>query len=68
LAGDSFDNASNTVRLDGYSLAHLRAAFPVGDRFELYGRVENVFDTDYVQVAGYNSYGRNAHVGVRATF
>lgn len=68
LAGDSFDNASNTVRLDGYALAHLRAAFPVSDRFELYGRVENVFDTDYVQVAGYNSYGRNAHVGVRATF
>ena len=68
LAGDSFDNASNTVRLDGYSLAHLRAAFPVSDRFELYGRVENLFDTDYVQVAGYNSYGRNAHVGVRATF
>lgn len=68
LAGDSFDNASNTVRLDGYALAHLRAAFPVSDRFELYGRVENVFDTDYVQVAGYNSYRRNAHVGVRATF
>lgn len=68
LAGDSFDNASNTVRLDGYALAHLRAAFPISDRFELYGRVENVFDTDYVQVAGYNSYGRNAHVGVRATF
>jgi len=68
FAGDSFDNAANTVRLDGYNLVHLRAAFPVSDRFELYGRVENVFDTDYVQVAGYNSYGRNAHVGVRATF
>ena len=68
LAGDSFDNAANTVRLDGYALTHLRAAFPVSDRFELYGRVENIFDTDYVQVAGYNSYRRNAHVGVRATF
>lgn len=68
LAGDSFDNAANTVRLDGYALTHLRAAFPVSDQFELYGRVENIFDTDYVQVAGYNSYRRNAHVGVRATF
>lgn len=68
LAGDSFDNPSNSVRLDGYALASLRAAYPVTDAIEVYGRVENLFDTDYVQVAHYNTYGRNAHVGVRARF
>jgi vitamin B12 transporter len=68
LAGDSFDNAANSVRLDGYVLASLRAAYPVTDAVEIYGRVDNVFDTDYVQVARYNTYGRNAHVGVRARF
>lgn len=68
LAGDSFDNPSNSVRLDGYALASLRAAYPVTDAIEVYGRVDNVFDTDYVQVARYNTYGRNAHVGVRARF
>ncbi|WP_160352339.1 TonB-dependent receptor plug domain-containing protein [Sphingorhabdus profundilacus] len=68
LSGDSFDNASNSVRLDGYSVAHLRAAYPVGDQFELFGRVENLFDTQYVQVAGFSTYGRNAHFGVRAQF
>lgn len=68
LAGDSFDNASNTVRLDGYALANIRAALPVSDAVELYGRVDNVLDTDYTTVARYNSYGRNAHVGVRARF
>lgn len=68
LKGDSFDNAANTVRLNGYALANVRASFPVTDAVELYGRVDNVFDTDYTVVNRYNTYGRNAHVGVRARF
>lgn len=68
LAGDSFDNAANTVRLDGYALANIRASLPVTEVVELYGRVDNVFDTDYTVVNRYNTYGRNAHVGVRARF
>jgi vitamin B12 transporter len=68
LVGDSFDNPSNTVRLDGYALVAVRAALPVSERIELYGRVENTFDADYTIVNRYNTYGRNAHVGVRARF
>jgi vitamin B12 transporter len=68
LVGDSFDNASNSVRLDGYALADIRASFPLNETVEFYGRVDNVFDTDYTTVARYNTYGRNAHVGVRAKF
>jgi vitamin B12 transporter len=68
LNGDSFDNAANTLRLDGYALANVRAAFPLSDAVELYGRVDNVLDTEYTVVNGYNTYGRNAHVGVRARF
>lgn len=68
LAGDSFDNAANSVRLDGYALANIRAALPVTEAVELYGRVDNVFDTGYTVVNRYNTYGRNAHVGVRAKF
>ena len=68
MVGDSFDNASNTVRLDGYVLAGLRASYPITDEVEVYGRVDNLFDTDYVVVSRYNTYGRNAAVGVRAKF
>lgn len=68
LAGDSFDNAANTVRLDGYAVASLRAALPVSDGIELYGRVENLFDASYVTVAGYSTYGRAGYAGVRARF
>jgi vitamin B12 transporter len=63
--GDSFDNAANTVRLDGYVLTGLRAEMPIGDHFVLYGRVENLFDEKYQTVAGYGTYGRTAYGGIR---
>ncbi len=66
VAGDSYDDRGNFTRLDGYGLLTLRASLPLGERFELYGRVENVTDTDYQTVAGYGTYGRSAFVGVRA--
>lgn len=66
FAGDSYDDRGNFTRLDSYGLLTLRASLPLGERFELYGRVENVTDTDYQTVAGYGTYGRSAFVGVRA--
>jgi vitamin B12 transporter len=66
--GDRFDDASNSARIDGYALVGLRASLPINDRLELYGRVDNIFDVQYTVVAGYNSFGRNAAVGVRAKF
>jgi vitamin B12 transporter len=56
------------VGIDGYALVGLRASLPINDRLELYGRVDNIFDVQYSVVAGYNSFGRNAAVGVRAKF
>jgi vitamin B12 transporter len=62
---DSFDNAANSVRLEGYTLVGLRAEMPVNDTVSVYGRVENLFDTDYETVSNYGSIGRTATVGVR---
>ena len=56
------------IALDGYTLATIRAAVPVGNHFEVYGRVENLFGVRYETVSGYGTLGRNAHVGVRAKF
>jgi len=68
LVGDSFDDAANTVPLDGYAVVALRASLPVTDKIELYGRVENVTDARYQTVAGYNTPGRSAYAGIRARF
>lgn len=66
LVGDSFDDAANRNRLDGYALVTLRGSVTISDQFELFGRVENLFDADYQTVAGYGTYGRTASVGIRA--
>ena len=66
ISGASFDNAANTVQLGGYEVLDIRAAFDVGDSLELFGRVENVFDTDYRLVSAYQTPGRGAFVGLRA--
>lgn len=66
FVGDSFDDAGNRVRLDGYALAMLRGHVALGEQIELFGRIENLFDARYANVAGYGTYGRTASLGVRA--
>lgn len=68
LASDSLDGFGGATRLDGYVLLGARASFAINDQIELYGRVENAGDAEYQTVAGYNAYGRNVHIGLRAKF
>ncbi|MEW6576012.1 MAG: TonB-dependent receptor [Pseudomonadota bacterium] len=68
IVSDSRDGFGGSTRIDGFAIASVRAAIPVTEDLELYGRVENLFDTEYQTVAGYKAYGRNAHFGLRAKF
>ncbi len=53
------------TRLDGYTLFGMRVSVSLGERLEVYGRVENLTDARYETVSGYGNAGRNAHVGMR---
>ena len=46
-------------------MTDLRASIPLGHKLELYGRIENLFDARYTEVAGYGTRGRAAFVGAR---
>jgi vitamin B12 transporter len=63
--GDSFDDAANRSRLDGYVLASIRGELPIGERLAIYARVDNLTDQRYQVVRGYGTYGRAAYGGVR---
>jgi len=67
-AGKSFDDRANNLRLSDYILVDLRASYPIAAGIELFGRVENLFDETYQNVATYNTPGRSAHAGVRWGF
>ncbi|NGM48718.1 TonB-dependent receptor [Caulobacter sp. 602-2] len=66
--GESYDNATNARRLKSYALFDLRAAYPVNEQFEVFGRVENLFDKEYQTIYRYGSVGRGFFAGVRAKF
>ena len=66
--GASFDDAANRNRLKGVTLVDLRASWPLRERIELYGRVENLFDRHYQTIRNYGQPGRSAYAGVRASF
>jgi vitamin B12 transporter len=66
--GASFDTASNSRKFEGYVIADLRAAFPVTDRIDVYGRVENLFDERYETIFRFGTPGRAGYVGVRARY
>ncbi|HEX4694681.1 TonB-dependent receptor plug domain-containing protein [Sphingomonas sp.] len=68
MVGDSFDDAGNFNRLDGYVVAGVRAEMPIGNKFALYGRVDNLFDANYQVVRGYGTPGRAAYGGMRVRF
>ncbi len=68
ITGDSFNDVANTVRLDSYVLAGLRASFSVSEQLEIFARADNLFDEKYETVRGYGSYGRGGYAGVRAKF
>jgi vitamin B12 transporter len=54
--------------LKSYVLTDVRIAYPINDTFELYGRVENLFDQQYETLYRYGTLGRGAFAGVRARF
>jgi len=63
--GDSFDSPFSMARNKDYVLTDIRASYPVTERIELYGRVENLFDSDYETAGNYGSLGRAGYVGIR---
>ena len=66
--GAAFDNPANTVPLPAFELVSVRAAWQLGERLSLYGRIENAGDTRYQTTAGYGSPPRQVVLGLRADF
>lgn len=57
-----------SVTLDGYMVANLAASYKLTPYLDLTGRVENLFDARYQEVAGYGVPGMAGYVGIRARY
>ena len=55
------------VTLKSYTLVNLGADYRINERWQVYGRVENLFDEQYEEVFSFLSPGRAVYAGLRAT-
>ncbi len=53
------------IREKSFTLLNLNAAYKLTKRFELFGRIENLFDRDYTEVFSYAAQGRTVYGGVK---
>jgi vitamin B12 transporter len=55
-------------KVGDYTLFHINATYAVTDSVDAFLRVENLFDEDYETAGGFNTAGRAAYAGLRASF
>ncbi len=68
--GNRYDTDPTTgarIQRGSYFLANLAASWNLNRHWELIGRVENLFDRDYEEPAGFAQPGRGVYVGVKAS-
>ena len=63
-----YEDTANTVKLSGYTIVNLRAEYDLLDNLLLQGKVDNLFDKDYQEVATYNTPGRVAFATLTYSF
>ena len=65
-----YDAGFNTIPilLKAYSVVDIRAAYPLSERLEVFGRVENLLNQHYETAYPYGAPGRGGFIGVRSRF
>ncbi|MEQ8902661.1 MAG: TonB-dependent receptor [Roseovarius sp.] len=66
ITPSTFAPANNLV--GAHTLVHVNGTYQVTDSVDAFLRVENLFDEDYETAGGFNTSGRAAYVGLRASF
>lgn len=70
FAGERRDNDFSTwpatpVTLDGYGIVNVAANWKITPNIQLFGRVDNLFDTNYEEILGYGTVGITGYLGIR---
>jgi len=51
-----------------YATVNLFSSYDITDKFQIFGRIENLFDRAYEEVRGYATPGRSFYAGCKVTF
>ncbi len=64
IKGKRYDNTSNSIKLDGYSLLNLNTRYPLSKNWMLRGKIHNLLDSEYQTANNYNSEGLGVYVSL----
>lgn len=63
---DTDFSTENTTMLDSYTLANIHTEYRLlENNVSVFGSINNLFDTNYIETYGYSTLGINAKLGVR---
>lgn len=65
LVGERFNSSRSTTPLPAYGRLDLAARYFLTPETEIFGRIENLTNTDYEDPDGYNAPGLSAYVGLK---
>jgi vitamin B12 transporter len=70
--GKRYDNDFSTytrrVTLPAYGIVNLSASFAFASNIDIYGRIDNLFDTYYEEIYGYGTAGLSGYIGLKLNF
>jgi vitamin B12 transporter len=66
--GSRRDSDYNTVKDKAYAVFRVAASYDITENLQIFGRVENLFDNDYQEVYGYETFGRSFYGGIKGKF
>lgn len=65
---DPITYAAARVKMSEYLVANLAVSYDICKNFQIFGRVDNLFDRNYEEITGYGTAGISAFGGVKVSF
>jgi vitamin B12 transporter len=59
---------TSTTRQPGYTVVNLATQYQINEHYQVWFRIDNLFDEDYQEIANYQTPGISYYTGVRFTF
>lgn len=66
--GTRYGDTDNNNKMKDYLLVNLAGSYDITKNLQVFGRIDNLFDRQYEEVAGYGTPGIGAYGGVKVSF
>ncbi len=66
--GERYNDVNNQEKLKSYSLINLSAEYKLNKYLKLFGRIDNLFNSDYEEVKNYGTPDCSFYTGIKFSY